>query len=94
MHKGAIWVCHSHNPAKRAKNTSVLRVEVRIYTVFQAVINRKASMEHCGRLGWRDIPLSIILTRAFNVASMQEGSGGHVRWRILNSGVEVLRMSL
>jgi len=55
-------------------------VEVRICTAFKAVINRKASMGHHGRLGWRDIPFSIFLTRAFNasVVSLREGSGAGV----------------
>jgi len=79
MRKEAIWACQSHNPANRAKNTFVLRVEVRIYTAFKAVINRKASMGHHGRFGWRDILLSIFLTRAFNVVSdLREGSGACV----------------
>ena len=67
MRKGAIWVCHAHNPAKRANNTSVLRVEVRIYIAFRVVVNRKASIRHHGRLGRRDISLSILLAHAFNV---------------------------
>jgi len=98
MRKVAIWACHSHNPAKRANDTSVLRVEVRIYTAFRAVINRKASIGHHGRLGRRDIPLSILLAHAFNIVSLREGSGACVEvtcdGRILNSGPEVLRMCL
>ena len=82
MRKGAIWACHSHNPAKRANDASVLRVEVRIYIAFRAVINRKASIWHHGRLGRRDIPLSILLAHAFNVVSLREPEGS-------GAGVEV-----
>jgi len=75
MRKGAIWACHSHNPAKRTNHTSVLLVEVRIYIAFRAVINRKASIGHHQRLGRRDLPLSMPLAHAFNVVSLREGSG-------------------
>ena len=78
MRKGAIWACHSHSLAKRANDTSVLRVEVQIYIAFRAVINRKASIGHHGRLGRRDIPLSILLAHVFNVVSLREESGAGV----------------
>ena len=78
MRKGAIWACHAYNPAKKTDDTSVLRVEVRIYIAVRAVVNRKASIRHHGRLGRRDIPLSILLAHAFNVVSLREGSGAGV----------------
>ena len=51
MRKGAIWACHAYNPAKRANDTLVLRVEVRIYIAVRVVVNRKASIRHHWRLG-------------------------------------------
>ena len=78
MRKGAIWACHGDKSAKRANDTLVLRVEVRIYIAFRAVINRKASIRHHGRLGLRDIPLSVLLAHTFNVVCLQEGSGAGV----------------
>ena len=98
MRKGAIWARHAYNRAKRANDTSVLRVEVRIYIAVRTVVNRKASIRHHGRVGRRDIPLSILLAHAFNIVSLREGSGACVEvtcdGRILNSGPEVLRMCL
>ena len=78
MRKGAVWACHAYNPAKRANNTSVLRMKVWIYIAFRVVVNCKASIGHHGRLGWRDIPLSILLAYAFNVVNLREGSGASV----------------
>ena len=78
MHKEAAWACHAYNPAKRANDTSVLRVKVQIYIAFRAVVNCKAIIGHHGRLGQRDIPLSTLLAHAFNVVSLREGSGAGV----------------
>jgi len=78
MRKGAVWACHAYNPAKRANTTSVLRVKVRIYIAFRAVVNCKASIGHHGRLGRHDIPLPILLAYVFNVVSLREGSGAGV----------------
>jgi len=46
MRKGAVQACHAYNPAKRANDTSVLRVKVQIYIAFRAVVNCKASIGH------------------------------------------------
>jgi len=78
MRKGAVWACRSDKSAERANHTLVLRVEVRIYIAFRAVINRKASIGHHERLGQRDIPLSILLAHAFNVMNLREGGGASV----------------
>jgi len=78
MRKGAVWACHAYNPAKRANDTLVLCVKVRIHIAFRAVVNCKASIRHHGRLGRRDILLSILLAHAFNVVSLREGSGAGV----------------
>jgi len=71
-------VCHAYSPTKRANDASVLRVKVRIYIAFRAVVTCKASIGHHGRLGRRDIPLSILLAHTFNVVSLREGSGAGV----------------
>jgi len=78
MRKGAIWACHAYKSAKRANDTLVLRVQVRIYIAFRAVINRKASIGHHERLGRRDSPLSILLAHAFKVLNLREGGGASV----------------
>ena len=67
MHKEAAWACHAYNPAKRANDTSVLRVKVQIYIAFRAGVNCKASIGYHGRLERRDIPLSMLLAHVINV---------------------------
>jgi len=78
MRKGAIGACHSDKSAKRANDTLVLLVEVRIYIAFRAVVNRKASIRHHERLGRRDFPLSILLAHAFNVLNLRKEGGARV----------------
>jgi len=75
MRKGTVWACDAYNLAKRANDTSVLRVKVRIYIAFRAVVNRMASIGHHGCLGRRDIPLSILLAHQFNVFKWELARG-------------------